>query len=52
MTFSAWEKLPQNYEAVNASFIDTTFNKGPGSVSDKGPGSVSDRDLTWTSNWE
>lgn len=44
MNFSAWEKLPQNYEAVNASFIDTTFNKGPGSVSD--------RDLTWTSNWE
>lgn len=28
MNFSAWEKLPQNYEAVNASFIDTTFNKG------------------------
>ena len=44
MNFSAWEKLPQNYEAVNASFISTTFHQGPGSVSD--------RNLTWTSNWE
>ena len=31
MNFSAWEKLPQNYEAVNPCFIGTTFNQGPGS---------------------